>query len=107
DSTLDSWGAWIYIQDCDTGALWSATCQPMGCRPENQEILFHPHKVEFRRWDHGISVHTEITVGADDIEIRRVTLLNDSDVPRRLKLTSYAEVVLAAQAVDRRHPAFN
>ena len=43
----------------------------------------------------------------DGVEIRRVNILNNSDRPRQLKLTSYGEVVLAAQAVDRRHPAFN
>ncbi len=107
DTTLDQWGTWIYIQDRDNGALWSATGQPAGLAPENQEILFYPHKVEFRRWDYGISIHTEITAGADGVEVRRVTLLNDSDRPRRLKLASYAEVVLAAHAVDQRHPAFN
>ena len=107
DSTLDDWGTWIYLQDRESGALWSATCQPTSCISENQEVLFSPHKVEFRRWDHGISLHTEITVGTDGIEIRRVTLLNDSDRPRRLKLTSYGEVVLASQAADRRHQAFN
>jgi cyclic beta-1,2-glucan synthetase len=107
DSTLDNWGTWIYLQDRESGALWSATCQPTGCAPEHQEILFYTHEVEFRRWDHGISMHTEVTIGADGIEIRRVTLLNDSDRPRKLKLTSYGEVVLAAQAADRRHPAFN
>ena len=36
-----------------------------------------------------------------------MTLLNDSDRPRKLKLTSYGEVVLASQAADRSHPAFN
>jgi cyclic beta-1,2-glucan synthetase len=36
-----------------------------------------------------------------------VNILNDSDRPKRLKLTSYGEVVLAEQAADRRHPAFN
>ncbi len=107
DATLDNWGTWIYLQDLESGALWSATRQPIGSPPENQEILFYPYKVEFRRWDRGISLHTEIVVGVDDIEIRRVTLLNDSDRPRRLKLTSYGEVVLAPQADDRRHPAFN
>jgi cyclic beta-1,2-glucan synthetase len=107
DSTLDDWGTWIYLQDRENGELWSATCQPSGCNPENQEVLFSPQKVEFRRWDHGISLHTEITVGLDGIEFRRVTLLNDSDRPRKLKLTSYGEVVLASQATDRRHPAFN
>jgi cyclic beta-1,2-glucan synthetase len=107
DPTLDNWGTWIYLQDLDSGALWSTTCQPIGCPPENQEVLFYPHKAEFRRWDQGISLHTEITVAADDVEIRRVTVLNDSDRTRRLKFTSYGEVVLAQQSVDRSHPAFN
>lgn len=107
DTTLDNWGTWFYVQDRDSGALWSATYQPTGSSPENQEILFHPHKVEFRRWDNDISLHMEITVGADEIEIRRITLLNDSDRPRRLKLTSYSEIVLTTQPTDQRHPAFN
>ena len=107
DTTLDQWGTWIYIQDCESGALWSATCQPIGCASEPQEVLFFPHKVEFQRSDNGISLHTEITISANGVEIRRVNILNDGDRPRRLKLTSFGEVVLAEQAVDRRHPAFN
>ena len=31
DTTLDQWGTWIYVQDRESGALWSATCQPIGC----------------------------------------------------------------------------
>jgi cyclic beta-1,2-glucan synthetase len=107
DTTLDRWGSWIYLQDRESGALWSTSCQPTGCASEYQGVLFYPHKVEFRRWDNGISLHTEITIGLDGVEIRRVSILNDSDSPRRLKLTSYGEVVLAPQSVDRRHPAFN
>jgi cyclic beta-1,2-glucan synthetase len=43
----------------------------------------------------------------DNVEIRRITLTNHTDTPRHLRLTSYAEVVLAPQATDQRHPAFN
>ena len=107
DATLDEWGAWIYIQDRESGALWSATCQPIGCAPEHQDVQFFPHKVVFQRSDNGISLRTEITVSPEGVEIRRVNILNDGNLPRRLKLTSYGEVILAAQAVDRRHPAFN
>jgi len=107
DTTLDDWGTWIYVQDRENGGRWSVSCQPTGCPPDNQEILFYPHKVEFWRRDHGISLRTEITVAGDEVEIRRVTLLNDSDRPRQLKLISYGEVVLAPQATDQRHPAFN
>jgi len=116
DSTLDQWGTWIYVQDCESGALWSATCQPIVCKPEyleheipvrDQEVWLYPHKVEFQRSDNGITLRTGITVSVDGVEIRRVNILNNSDRTRRLKLTSYGEVVLAAQAADRRHPAFN
>jgi cyclic beta-1,2-glucan synthetase len=107
DATLDPWGTWIYLQDCESGMLWSASCQPIGCASEHQEVLFYPHKVEFRRWDNGISLRTEITVSPDGVEIRRLNILNDSDLPRRIKLTSYSEVVLALQSADRQHPAFN
>ena len=107
DTTLDQWGTWIYLQDRESGALWSATCQPIGCIPENQEVLFYPHMVEFQRSENGISLRTGVTISADGVEIRRVNILNDSDRPRRLELTSYGEVVLAEQAADRRHPAFN
>jgi cyclic beta-1,2-glucan synthetase len=107
DTTLDAWGAWIYLQDRESGALWSATCQPILCPTEPQEVLFFPHKVEFPRSEHGITLRTGVTISPEGVEIRRVNLLNDSDRPRRLKLTSYGEVVLAEQAVDRRHPAFN
>ncbi len=37
DSTLDQWGTWIYVQDRESGALWSATCQPIVCKPEYLE----------------------------------------------------------------------
>ncbi len=107
DTTLDQWGTWIYVQDRESGALWSATCQPIGGAPEHLDVLFSPHKVEFQRADNGISLRTGVTISADGVEIRRVNILNDSDQPRKLKLTSYGEVVLAAQAADRRHPAFN
>jgi len=116
DSTLNQWGTWIYVQDRESGALWSATCQPIVCKPgyleseipvRDQEVWFYPHKVEFQRSDNGITLRTGITVSVDGVEIRRVNILNNSDRTRRLKLTSYGEVVLAVQAADRRHPAFN
>ena len=116
DPTLDQWGMWIYVQDCESGARWSATCQPIICEPGNgsaelpardKEVLFYPHMVEFQRSDNDIILRTGIIVSTDGVEIRRVNILNNSNRPRRLKFTSYGEVVLAAQAVDRRHPALN
>ena len=119
DTTLDNWGTWVYVQDRDGGngfgtpsatqpKLWSVGYQPTASSPESQEVLFYPHKAEFRRRDHDISLHMEITVPPDDdVEIRRIALTNNSNRIRRVILTSYGEVVLAPQAADRRHPAFN
>lgn len=108
DTTLDNWGTWIYIQDQESGALWSAGLQPVNSQPENQEVLFFPHKVEFQRRDHDISLQMEVTVSPyDDVEIRRLTFINHSNRPRRLRLTSYGEIVLAPQSADQRHPAYN
>lgn len=108
DTTLDSWGLWIYVQDRDSGALWSAGYQPTASPPDEQSVFFHAHKAEFRRRDHDISLRMEIAVPLeDDVEIRHVFLINHRDRPRHLTVTSYGEVVLAPQITDRRHPAFN
>ncbi len=50
----------------------------------------------------------EITVCPDDpVEIRRIHLHNTRNKPRRLRLTSYGEVILTQHVADDRHPAFN
>lgn len=108
DTTLDSWGTWIYVQDQGDDGLWSVSKQPTGARADEEQVRFYPHQAEFRRRYRDVSVHTRIAVAPDDdVEIRRLTLTNHSDDPKRLRVTSYGEVVLAPQDQDRRHPAFN
>ncbi|MCE7987838.1 MAG: hypothetical protein DYG89_42275 [Caldilinea sp. CFX5] len=107
DTTLDEWGCWLYLQDLASGALWSASRQPTGVRGDYEEVVFHPHLAEFRRRDHQIALRLEVTVAPDnDVEIRRLSVTNESDQPRRLGLASFGEVVLAASGADGRHPAF-
>ncbi|MDQ3248770.1 MAG: hypothetical protein M3Q45_06125 [Chloroflexota bacterium] len=107
DTTLDDWGCWLYVQDANTGALWSANRQPTNRRADFEEVIFHPHMAEFRRRDDDITLHMMVTVAPDDdVEIRRIHLTNDSDQPRTLRLTTYGEVVLAGAAGDQRHQAF-
>ena len=108
DTTLDDWGTWLYVQDRDSGALWSAAYQPTKTVPAVRDVRFYAHKAEFRRTDHEIALTMEIAVAPDDdVEIRRITLHNQSTRPRRLALTSYGEVVMATPPADGRHPAFN
>ena len=108
DATRDSQGLWIYLRDEQSGALWSAGRQPTGMLSEHEQVTFHPHMAEFQRYDHGIRLRMEVAVAAaDDLEIRRLTLSNESDRARTLQLTSYGEVVLAPALDDERHPAFS
>jgi cyclic beta-1,2-glucan synthetase len=108
DTTLDDWGTWIYVQDVESGALWSAGSQPVPSVPAQREVYFYPHQVDFRCNLHGIVTHLSVTVPPeDDVEIRRLQVTNQGGQPRRLRVTSYGEVVLSTQDSDRRHPAFN
>jgi cyclic beta-1,2-glucan synthetase len=108
DTTLQDWGSWLYIRDQDDGALWSAAHHPADVQPDARAVTFFPHKAQFQRRDRDISLEMEIVVPPeDDLEIRRIRLINHSDRPRRLLVVSYAEVVLASQDSDRRHPAFS
>ena len=109
DTTLDNWGTWIYVQDQETGATWSSSLQPsLVVGDEGGEVFFNGHFAEFRRQDGFLAQATQVFVAPeDDVEVRLVTLTNHGDQPRRLRLTSYGEVVLAPQVADARHPAFN
>ena len=107
DTTRDNWGCWFYLQDRESGALWSATIQPTLAEPDSQRVRFHSHMAEFRRRDHEIALEMTVTVAPDDdVEIRWLSLANDSERQRHLRLTTYGEVVLAEPAADLRHPAF-
>ncbi len=108
DATRDADGIWLYVQEEASGDLWSATRQPTGVIADEYHTIFQPHVAEFHRRDHGIDVRMEVCVGSgDDLEIRRLTLMNETDRPRKLRLTTYAEVVLAPPLDDERHPAFS
>jgi cyclic beta-1,2-glucan synthetase len=108
DVTMDAWGSFCYIRDLDSGQLWSTTHQPTAHEADEHEAVFAPDRAVFRRLDAGIETRTEIVVSPeDDAELRRVSLTNHGSKPRRLDLTSYAEVVLAPADADLAHPAFS
>src|SRR5207244_10642038 len=108
DATRDCFGAFCYLRDLDSGALWSSAWQPTLKPAKRYQAIFTQSRAEFRRSDDKIDTHTEISVSPeDDIELRRITITNRSKGPRTIELTSYAEVVLAIPAHDLSHPAFS
>ena len=116
DATRDAWGSFCYLRDVDTGQTWSTAHQPtrttlassIAGAGTRYQAIFTQARAEFRRRDARIDSHTEISISPeDDIELRRMTLTNRSDLTRTIEVTSYAEVVLAPQAQDLAHPAFS
>ncbi len=108
DATRDDHGLWIYVRDEESGAVWSAGRQPTGVAAEGASAVFHPHMAELHRRNHGIALGMEIAVvPGDDVEVRWLSVTNETDRARRLCFTSYAEVVLAPPLEDERHPAFS
>ncbi len=108
DTTADGWGTFIYLRDRDSGDYWSTAHQPTLRRADHYEAIFVQARAEYRRRDHAIEAHTEISVSPeDDVEIRRVTLTNQSSQRRHIEVTSYAEVVLAPLTADLAHRTFS
>ena len=108
DRTRDAWGTFCYLRDPATEKIWSSTYQPMGGEiPEDFSVLFALDRAVFRRRDNGIDAATEVFVSSeDDVEIRRITLINRSLFARTLEITSYIELAMAPHNADLQHPAF-
>jgi cyclic beta-1,2-glucan synthetase len=108
DSTRDPFGMWIYFQEDEDGDIWSITDQPAQSDVETDQMSFSPFQVERICSKGDLITHMSVAIPPDDdIEIRRIRITNRSDRIRTVRVTSYAEVILAAQSGDRRHPVFN
>ncbi|MGI8812789.1 MAG: GH36-type glycosyl hydrolase domain-containing protein, partial [Pyrinomonadaceae bacterium] len=108
DTTCDPWGSFCYIRDIGSGKVWSAGFQPTRQEPDEYEAAFSEDRIVLSRLDGEIFTKTEIIVSPEDnAEIRCVSITNHSSKPRDFHLTSYLEVVIAAQEADKAHPAFS
>ncbi|MGB3222942.1 MAG: glucoamylase family protein [Desulforhopalus sp.] len=108
DFTSDCWGTFIYLRDRENDHYWSGAYQPTLSEADHYEAIFVQARAEYRRRDHGIETHTEISVSPeDDVEIRRVTLTNLSSMTRNIEVTSYVEIVLAPLNGDLSHRSFS
>ena len=100
DGNRDEDGLWLFLRDDDTGHLWTATSS-------EGRTCYSMHKVEFHERREGVSVHVDVAVAAaDDVEVRQVTLHNETNRARRLSVTSAGRPVLLDPAQAASHPAF-
>ncbi len=108
DTTRDCWGTFVFLQDAETGDVWSAGFQPCGTEAEHYEVVYSEDRAKISQRDASLSIVLEIVVSPeDDAELRRLTVTNLENRDREIDLTSYAEVVLAPQSADEAHPAFS
>ena len=94
DPVTDPAGEAFYLRDEETGALFSPTAKPV----RRKGAYIARHGFGYSRFEHeqdGISTDLlQYVPLADPIKISRLTLRNTSGRPRRLTVTSYAELVL-------------
>ncbi|MGO9039015.1 MAG: GH36-type glycosyl hydrolase domain-containing protein [Steroidobacteraceae bacterium] len=108
DLTRDDAGSYIFLRDIESGAVWSGGYQPSGVEPDSYEVNFTEDRAEFSRSDAAITTILEVVVSPeDDVEVRRISIVNTGNRTRDLEVTSYAELMLAPPAADAAHPAFS
>jgi cyclic beta-1,2-glucan synthetase len=107
DPTRDLVSQCIYLRDVRSRSVWSATGLPLPEEPEDYLVTLAPERAKFHLMHDGVSTNLEIAVSTeDDVEVRRLSIMNRSDRAREIDVTSYAEIVLATPASDLAHPAF-
>ena len=108
DVTRDTWGMYFYIQNLNSGNVWSATHHPCRNSGEDYKVTYAPDQVEYSRKDGNITTRTEVVVSPEDqAEMRRISLTNHSKYDRTVEVTSCFDVVLAGANQDSAHPAFS
>ena len=108
DPTCDGWGTYLILRDEQQGHCWAPTAQPFGAIMADDQVAFDAGVARFERNCDGLHSCLEVAVDAHaDRELRRLTLRNDGESPRKLSITSYAELVLGPVGPDNAHPAFS
>lgn len=106
---LGNEGHFFYIKDCHSDQKWSSTLWPTNIVPDSYSVELFSNLLKFSRSDGDIDTTTEITVSLNDaLEIRKITIKNNSNIDRDFEVTSYMEVILLADIIrDIDHPQFS
>lgn len=108
DPVEDAHGFFIYLQDLDSGAMWSVGAAPVGNVGPRYDVVRDGGIFSISHENHGIAANLEIAVARSfDAEVRRLRLRDISGKRRRIAATSYIEIALNHPAGDASHPAFS
>lgn len=103
----DADGMFVYVRDLDDGRFHSAALQPAGHAADQYGEQLTSHLATFCRTDGGVRVEMDVCLDDEDVELRRIVIVNESGRRRRLEVTSYLEWVLQDAGADAAHPAFS
>lgn len=108
DATRDHWGQYFYVLKRNTNDYWSATAHPIDKAPESFGANLSEDRVEFWRKDKKCLTRMEVIVSPEDnVELRKITLTNESDSTQEFEVTSFMETVFAKPNDDNAHLAFS
>ena len=108
DPTRDGWGSYTLLRDADSGVVWSAGQQPSGRAADDYATTLSEGEARIVRRDGTLVTTLAVAVDIErDAELRRITIENVGTSPRRIAVTSYAELVLGSAGADASHPAFS
>lgn len=108
DVTRDNMGTFCFIRDLESEEFWSNTYQPTLVKADRYEATYSQGRIDFNRMHNDIETRTEIVVSPeDDIEMRRIHIVNRSNQRKTIEVTSYAEVVIAPADADLMQPTFS
>ena len=109
DPVSDPAGEAIYLQDAETGHVWSPTPGPWPAKddaggPAPYRVVHAPGVTTFQHGRAGIATELSLSVPKDDpVKITRLRLRNDAAAPRRIIVTSYVEWALGADREQTRN----
>ncbi len=106
---LGSRGAFVFLRDLAGGQSWSLGYEPLHQAGADYRVAqAAPNRATLRNTLHGIRADAELRLAdAAPIEFWRLRLTNTGDRPRRLRVTSFRELVAQDTATAARDPDFN
>ena len=97
DPVSDPPGEVIYLQDLDTGEVWTPTALPIRIDHATYIARHGQGYSRFEHVSHGIhSDLLQLVAPEDPVKVSWLTLRNDDNRPRRLRVVAYVEWVLGS-----------
>lgn len=105
DPVTDPMSEVLYLQDDDSGTLWSATPAPVPAGNDVPYVVEHgAGTTTFAHTHDGLATHLTLGMAGDDpVKVSVLRITNRSDRPRHVTLTSYAEWTLGAMREQTQH----